>query len=177
MQHTYSCLYGTFLANNPSEREKRNIYKRTCSVWALLRAGNKNFHNFLYTPGSDMVRLSPFPARSPIGRGKERRGGKGGRRGNERGREERRGGSESVRSVEPNVQERKTNEGSHRTLTLGCFPRSCIQCVMSGPCTSGQLFICLHHLHAHLERKIWIFTFPQWLRARNFLAVLWTGEK
>ncbi|XP_050012770.1 myotubularin-related protein 4 isoform X3 [Alexandromys fortis] len=55
VQHTYSCLYGTFLANNPSEREKRNIYKRTCSVWALLRAGNKNFHNFLYTPGSDMV--------------------------------------------------------------------------------------------------------------------------
>uniref|UniRef100_A0A8C2LBE0 phosphatidylinositol-3,5-bisphosphate 3-phosphatase n=1 Tax=Cricetulus griseus TaxID=10029 RepID=A0A8C2LBE0_CRIGR len=55
VQHTYSCLYGTFLANNPCEREKRNIYKRTCSVWALLRAGNKNFHNFLYTPGSDMV--------------------------------------------------------------------------------------------------------------------------
>lgn len=55
VQHTYSCLYGTFLANNPCEREKRNIYKRTCSVWALLRAGNKNFHNFLYTPGSDVV--------------------------------------------------------------------------------------------------------------------------
>ncbi|XP_071460168.1 phosphatidylinositol-3,5-bisphosphate 3-phosphatase MTMR4 isoform X4 [Marmota flaviventris] len=55
VQHTYSCLYGTFLANNPCEREKRNIYKRTCSVWALLRAGNKNFHNFLYTPGSEMV--------------------------------------------------------------------------------------------------------------------------
>ncbi|XP_062965625.1 myotubularin-related protein 4 [Cynocephalus volans] len=55
VQHTYSCLYGTFLANNPCEREKRNIYKRTCSVWALLRASNKNFHNFLYTPGSDMV--------------------------------------------------------------------------------------------------------------------------
>ncbi|MBW02179.1 Myotubularin-related protein 4, partial [Eschrichtius robustus] len=55
VQHTYSCLYGTFLANNPCEREKRNIYKRTCSVWALLRAGNKNFHNFLYTSGSEMV--------------------------------------------------------------------------------------------------------------------------
>lgn len=55
VQHTYSCLYGTFLANNPCEREKRNIYKRTCSVWALLRAGNKNFHDFLYTPGSEMV--------------------------------------------------------------------------------------------------------------------------
>ncbi|XP_012861288.1 myotubularin-related protein 4 isoform X1 [Echinops telfairi] len=55
VQHTYSCLYGTFLANNPCEREKRSIYKRTCSVWALLRAGNKNFHNFLYTPSSEMV--------------------------------------------------------------------------------------------------------------------------
>ncbi|XP_038614895.1 myotubularin-related protein 4 isoform X2 [Tachyglossus aculeatus] len=55
VQHTYSCLYGTFLANNPCERELRNIYKRTCSVWALLRAGNKNFHNFLYVPGSELV--------------------------------------------------------------------------------------------------------------------------
>lgn len=61
MQHTYSCLYGTFLANNPCEREKRNIYKRTCSVWALLRAGNKNFHNFLYTPGSEMVSPALIP--------------------------------------------------------------------------------------------------------------------
>ncbi|KAM9002702.1 myotubularin-related protein 4 isoform X1 [Sarcophilus harrisii] len=55
VQHTYSCLYGTFLANNPWEREMRNIYKRTCSVWSLLRAGNKNFHNFLYVPGSELV--------------------------------------------------------------------------------------------------------------------------
>lgn len=71
MQHTYSCLYGTFLANNPCEREKRNIYKRTCSVWALLRAGNKNFHNFLYTPGSEMVSPGPYPpgaSPAPAGR-------------------------------------------------------------------------------------------------------------
>ncbi|XP_060912192.1 myotubularin-related protein 4 isoform X2 [Labrus mixtus] len=55
VQHTYSCLYGTFLCNNAREREARNIYKRTCSVWSLLRSGNKNFQNFLYIPTHDMV--------------------------------------------------------------------------------------------------------------------------
>lgn len=55
VQHTYSCLYGTFLCNNARERETRNIYKRTCSVWSLLRSGNKNFQNFLYIPSHDMV--------------------------------------------------------------------------------------------------------------------------
>lgn len=55
VQHTYSCLYGTFLCNNGREREARNIYKRTCSVWSLLRSGNKNFQNFLYIPSHDMV--------------------------------------------------------------------------------------------------------------------------
>uniref|UniRef100_A0A3P8VU42 phosphatidylinositol-3,5-bisphosphate 3-phosphatase n=1 Tax=Cynoglossus semilaevis TaxID=244447 RepID=A0A3P8VU42_CYNSE len=55
VQHTYSCLYGTFLCNNAREREARNIYKRTCSVWSLLRMGNKNFQNFLYIPSHDMV--------------------------------------------------------------------------------------------------------------------------
>ncbi|XP_072284692.1 phosphatidylinositol-3,5-bisphosphate 3-phosphatase MTMR4 isoform X2 [Pyxicephalus adspersus] len=55
VQHTYSCLYGTFLANNPCEREQRNINKRTCSVWSLLRTGNKNFHNLLYMPGGELV--------------------------------------------------------------------------------------------------------------------------
>ncbi|XP_062845186.1 myotubularin-related protein 4 isoform X2 [Trichomycterus rosablanca] len=55
VQHTYSCLYGTFLCNNAQEREARTVYKRTCSVWSLLRAGNKNFQNFLYIPCHDMV--------------------------------------------------------------------------------------------------------------------------
>lgn len=62
VQHTYSCLYGTFLGNSPCEREMHNIYKRTCSVWSLLRAGNKNFHNLLYMPGSEQVRKAPGPA-------------------------------------------------------------------------------------------------------------------
>ncbi|XP_077167174.1 phosphatidylinositol-3,5-bisphosphate 3-phosphatase MTMR4 isoform X1 [Paroedura picta] len=55
VQHTYSCLYGTFLGNSPCEREMHNIAKRTCSVWSLLRAGNKNFHNLLYMPGNEQV--------------------------------------------------------------------------------------------------------------------------
>ncbi|XP_028322100.1 myotubularin-related protein 4 isoform X3 [Gouania willdenowi] len=55
VQHTYSCLYGTFLCNNTRERDARNLYKRTCSVWSLLRTGNKNFQNFLYIPSHDMV--------------------------------------------------------------------------------------------------------------------------
>ncbi|XP_042298413.1 myotubularin-related protein 4 [Sceloporus undulatus] len=55
VQHTYSCLYGTFLGNSPCEREMHNIAKRTCSVWSLLRAGNKNFHNLLYISGTDQV--------------------------------------------------------------------------------------------------------------------------
>ncbi|XP_068188290.1 myotubularin-related protein 4 isoform X2 [Antennarius striatus] len=55
VQHTYSCLYGTFLCNNAREREAKNIYRRTCSVWSLLRSGNKNFQNFLYIPSYDMV--------------------------------------------------------------------------------------------------------------------------
>ncbi|KAM6463087.1 phosphatidylinositol-3,5-bisphosphate 3-phosphatase MTMR4 [Liasis olivaceus] len=55
VQHTYSCLYGTFLGNSPCEREMHNIAKRTCSVWSLLRAGNKNFHNLLYMPANEQV--------------------------------------------------------------------------------------------------------------------------
>lgn len=58
VQHTYSCLYGTFLCNNAREREAKNLYKRTCSVWSLLRSGNKNFQNFLYIPSHDVVRSS-----------------------------------------------------------------------------------------------------------------------
>ncbi|XP_060704434.1 myotubularin-related protein 4 isoform X1 [Hemiscyllium ocellatum] len=55
VQHTYSCLYGTFLCNNSREREARNIYKRTCSIWSLLRTGNKNFQNYLYIPSGETV--------------------------------------------------------------------------------------------------------------------------
>lgn len=65
VQHTYSCLYGTFLGNSPCERELHNIAKRTCSVWSLLRAGNKHFHNLLYMPGGEQVGPPPTPVLDP----------------------------------------------------------------------------------------------------------------
>lgn len=65
VQHTHSCLYGTFLGNSPCERDVHHIAKRTCSVWSLLRAGNKHFHNLLYLPGSEQV--SPLPPSPPRG--------------------------------------------------------------------------------------------------------------
>uniref|UniRef100_A0A3Q2QAH9 phosphatidylinositol-3,5-bisphosphate 3-phosphatase n=1 Tax=Fundulus heteroclitus TaxID=8078 RepID=A0A3Q2QAH9_FUNHE len=37
VQHTYSCLFGTFLCNSGKEREDRHVQERTCSVWSLLR--------------------------------------------------------------------------------------------------------------------------------------------
>ncbi|KAJ8403848.1 hypothetical protein AAFF_G00347160 [Aldrovandia affinis] len=55
VQHTYSCLYGTFLCNNARERDARNVHMRTCPVWSLLRHGNKNFQNFLYISNHDVV--------------------------------------------------------------------------------------------------------------------------
>ncbi|KAM9330800.1 phosphatidylinositol-3,5-bisphosphate 3-phosphatase MTMR3 [Gastrophryne carolinensis] len=55
VQHTYSCLFGTFLCNNAKERSEKHIQERTCSVWSLLRAGNRVFKNLLYSSQSEMV--------------------------------------------------------------------------------------------------------------------------
>ncbi|XP_060048826.1 myotubularin-related protein 3 isoform X3 [Erinaceus europaeus] len=55
VQHTYSCLFGTFLCNNAKERGERHTRERTCSVWSLLRAGNKAFGNLLYSSQSEAV--------------------------------------------------------------------------------------------------------------------------
>lgn len=61
MQHTYSCLFGTFLCNNAKERGEKHTQERTCSVWSLLRAGNKAFKNLLYSSQSEAVCiLQPF---------------------------------------------------------------------------------------------------------------------
>uniref|UniRef100_A0A8C2Q9M9 phosphatidylinositol-3,5-bisphosphate 3-phosphatase n=1 Tax=Cyprinus carpio TaxID=7962 RepID=A0A8C2Q9M9_CYPCA len=54
-QHTYSCLFGTFLCNSRKEREDRHIQERTCSVWSLLRAANRSFRNMLYSSHSETV--------------------------------------------------------------------------------------------------------------------------
>ncbi|XP_012619339.2 phosphatidylinositol-3,5-bisphosphate 3-phosphatase MTMR3 isoform X8 [Microcebus murinus] len=55
VQHTYSCLFGTFLCNNAKERGEKHTQERTCSVWSLLRAGNKAFRNLLYSSQSEAV--------------------------------------------------------------------------------------------------------------------------
>ncbi|XP_044131212.1 myotubularin-related protein 3 isoform X2 [Bufo gargarizans] len=55
VQHTYSCLFGTFLCNNAKERSEKHIQERTCSVWSLLRAGNRSFKNLLYSSQSESV--------------------------------------------------------------------------------------------------------------------------
>ncbi|XP_015221554.2 myotubularin-related protein 3 isoform X2 [Lepisosteus oculatus] len=55
VQHTYSCLFGTFLCNSVKEREDRHIHERTCSVWSLLRPANRAFRNMLYSSHSETV--------------------------------------------------------------------------------------------------------------------------
>ncbi|XP_051777508.1 myotubularin-related protein 3 isoform X1 [Erpetoichthys calabaricus] len=55
VQHTYSCLFGTFLCNNAKEREDKHTQERTCSVWSLLRSANKAFRNMLYSSHSETV--------------------------------------------------------------------------------------------------------------------------
>ncbi|XP_075390808.1 phosphatidylinositol-3,5-bisphosphate 3-phosphatase MTMR3 isoform X2 [Tenrec ecaudatus] len=55
VQHTYSCLFGTFLCNTAKERGEKHTQDRTCSVWSLLRAGNKAFKNLLYSSQSEAV--------------------------------------------------------------------------------------------------------------------------
>ncbi|XP_076126980.1 phosphatidylinositol-3,5-bisphosphate 3-phosphatase MTMR3 isoform X1 [Alosa pseudoharengus] len=55
VQHTYSCLYGTFLCNSGKEREERLSQEKTCSVWSLLRPANRAFRNMLYSSHSETV--------------------------------------------------------------------------------------------------------------------------
>uniref|UniRef100_A0A8C4EYY6 phosphatidylinositol-3,5-bisphosphate 3-phosphatase n=1 Tax=Dicentrarchus labrax TaxID=13489 RepID=A0A8C4EYY6_DICLA len=55
VQHTYSCLFGTFLCNSGKEREDRHVQERTCSVWSLLRPANRTLRNMLYSSHSETV--------------------------------------------------------------------------------------------------------------------------
>lgn len=57
VQHTYSCLFGTFLCNSGKEREDRHVQERTCSVWSLLRPANRTLRNMLYSTHSETVGL------------------------------------------------------------------------------------------------------------------------
>uniref|UniRef100_A0A8C6UZ28 phosphatidylinositol-3,5-bisphosphate 3-phosphatase n=1 Tax=Neogobius melanostomus TaxID=47308 RepID=A0A8C6UZ28_9GOBI len=55
VQHSYSCLFGTFLCNSGKEREDRHVQERTCSVWSLLRPANRTLRNMLYSSHSETV--------------------------------------------------------------------------------------------------------------------------
>ncbi|XP_072770361.1 phosphatidylinositol-3,5-bisphosphate 3-phosphatase MTMR3-like isoform X1 [Nerophis lumbriciformis] len=55
VQHTYSCLFGTFLCNSGKEREDCHVQERTCSVWSLLRPANRTLRNMLYSSHSETV--------------------------------------------------------------------------------------------------------------------------
>ncbi|KAK3580803.1 hypothetical protein CHS0354_025144 [Potamilus streckersoni] len=53
VQHTYSCLFGTFLCNMESDRRKHNVRDHTASLWSLLC--DKRFCNLLYEPNKHVV--------------------------------------------------------------------------------------------------------------------------
>ncbi|CAF5183399.1 unnamed protein product, partial [Rotaria magnacalcarata] len=47
--HTYSCLYGTFICNTDSDRRANNLETRTLSLWNLFNINSKRFINLLYS--------------------------------------------------------------------------------------------------------------------------------
>ncbi|XP_061119175.1 myotubularin-related protein 3-like isoform X1 [Conger conger] len=55
VQHTYSCLFGTFLCDSGRQRDEGRVQERTCSLWSLMRPGNRTFQNILYSPNSETV--------------------------------------------------------------------------------------------------------------------------
>lgn len=65
VQHTYSCLFGTFLCNSGKEREDRRVQERTCSVWSLLRPAHRSLRNMLYSSHSENVRAPSSPPPPP----------------------------------------------------------------------------------------------------------------
>ena len=56
-QHTYSCLFGTFLCNNTQERDREKVWEQTFSVWSLLKKGQPKFTNFLYSESGSHVSI------------------------------------------------------------------------------------------------------------------------
>lgn len=146
VQHTYSCLYGTFLGNSPCEREMHNIYKRTCSVWSLLRAGNKNFHNLLYMPGSEQVSGAPGP------------------------------GSRLCLQAPGTVWRGRRGFLLCTSLITSGYCRCCIPCATCERCTSGLRCISRRPRRTLWDRMTWTFTCPLGRRARSSAADVWTGE-
>ncbi|XP_033627288.1 myotubularin-related protein 3-like [Asterias rubens] len=64
VQHTYSCLFGTFLCNNEQQRAKHSIKDRTCSVWSLLTTEGHKYRNFLFAPSTETVLYPGYNVRT-----------------------------------------------------------------------------------------------------------------
>jgi len=54
-EHTYSNLFGTFLANSLSERRRQRIKERTRSIWGYLRSHPGKFRNFLFVRRDEVL--------------------------------------------------------------------------------------------------------------------------
>jgi len=54
-EHTYSNLFGTFLANSASERRKMRVRERTRSIWGYLRSHPSKFRNFLFVRREEVL--------------------------------------------------------------------------------------------------------------------------
>lgn len=61
LDHTYSCLFGTFLFNSESQRMKEEVKSKTISLWSFINCHEEDFTNPLYSPSNDHVL---FPAAS-----------------------------------------------------------------------------------------------------------------
>lgn len=57
LQHTYSCMFGTFLFNNEKDRLDTGMSGDTACVWSLLDTLRTQLTNKLYSPGAHKVGL------------------------------------------------------------------------------------------------------------------------
>ncbi|XP_023340407.1 myotubularin-related protein 4 [Eurytemora carolleeae] len=55
VQHTYSNIVGTFLANSLNERRRLKIRERTRSIWSFLRSHPIQFRNFLFVRKDEVL--------------------------------------------------------------------------------------------------------------------------
>lgn len=47
--HSYSCLFGTFLCNSEQQRAKENIKSKTVSLWSMINSSPNDYINPLYS--------------------------------------------------------------------------------------------------------------------------------
>lgn len=55
LDHTYSCLFGTFLYNSESQRMKEEVKTKTVSLWSFINSHEEDFTNPLYSSTNDHV--------------------------------------------------------------------------------------------------------------------------